>query len=353
MPHWAAWIALALAALVALVTGLSEVRAAAWWIRVWDFPRVQILVLAAAILAVGWFAAPGQRWLLGLLLVPAIAWQAVRIFPYTPLAPTEVRFVAPDEAEPGACFTAMTFNVLQHNRDYARALRLLEREDPDIVLLLETDRGWADAMAPFLARYPHRIERPQDNTYGLLFATRLDMAGGEAMELVEQGIPSVFARLSAGGREFQYIGLHPRPPQPGRDTEERDVEIAIAARRAGESRLPTLAMGDFNDVAWSHTSHLFKRIGEYLDPRLGRGTYPTFPAAWPFLRWPLDHLFISREFAVGDMRVLEHVGSDHLPLIAGLCLDPAAAARKNDPAPRPDASDRKEEREILGRNRDD
>jgi endonuclease/exonuclease/phosphatase (EEP) superfamily protein YafD len=352
MPQWAAWVALVLAALVALVTGLSEVRAAAWWIRIWDFPRVQILILAVVILATGWFVAAGQRWLLALLLIPAIGWQAVRIFPYTPLAPTEVRFVAADEVKPGSCFTAMAFNVLQHNRDYARALRLLEREDPDIVLLLETDQAWADALAPFLERYPHRMERPQDNTYGLLFATRLGMTAGEIAELVEPGIPSVFAQLAAEGREFQYIGLHPRPPQPGRDTEERDVEIAVAARRAGEARLPTLAMGDFNDVAWSHTSHLFKRIGEYLDPRLGRGTYPTFPAAWPFIRWPLDHLFISREFAVSDMRVLEHVGSDHLPLIAGLCLDAAVAARANDPAPTPDASDKAEERRILERGRD-
>ena len=36
------------------------------------------------------------------------------------------------------CISAFSFNVLQTNRDYDRTIKLIDREDPDIVLLLET-----------------------------------------------------------------------------------------------------------------------------------------------------------------------------------------------------------------------
>ncbi len=340
------WILLALASLVAVGTALSEVRSYQWWIRGWDFPRAQLASLGALLLFGGWLLAPEGRLLLGILLVPSIVWQLVRIYPYTPLAPKEVRFVK--DAPQDACFKALAFNVLEDNRRYERASRMLEREDPDIVLLLETDRQWVEALEPFISRYPHRLDCPLDNKYGLTFATRLNVVDSEIRFIADDCTPSIFARLrTRDGQEFLYMGLHPRPPVPGQDSEERDAEIAIAARYAKSQNLPTLTMGDFNDVAWSHTSHLFKRLGSYMDPRVGRGPYSTFPAGIPFLRWPLDHLYMSPDFVVLDLRVLEKLGSDHLPLIAHLALIPDEARRANGTPPEADGEDQEEADEII------
>jgi len=158
----------------------------------------------------------------------------------------------------------------------------------------------------------------------------------------------IYAQLATpGGTRFRVIGLHPRPPAPGQDTDARDAEIAIAARHAAEAPQPTLSIGDFNDVAWSHTSQMFKRIGGYLDPRVGRGRYPTFPAGWPMLRWPLDHVFLSPEFVVISMRVLRNVGSDHLPVSVRLCLAPHVAPVVNEEPVPADAEDFAETREII------
>jgi len=329
-------IALALAAIVP--TLLSVLHSYRWWIRVWDFPRLAVLLLAlVALAAVLIWLQGGARIGLALLLVAAIGWQAWRIAPYTPLATKEVRMTAP---EADHCVRTLSLNVLQTNRDYARTLQLIDREDPDILLLLETDKDWQTALAPVIARYPHRFLAPLDNLYGLIMLSRLPTEQGAIAYLIEEGTPSVFARMETqGGRAFQFIGLHPRPPQPGKDTEERDAEIAVAARIAAKADLPVLAMGDFNDVAWSRTSQMFKRIGGYLDPRIGRGLYATFPASLPLLRWPLDHLFISPDFTVGRLAVLENVGSDHRPVAATLCLAPRIARTINSPPEPPDAAD--------------
>lgn len=343
-----------LAGIVALVSALSAIESNEWWIRVWDFPRLQILVLAAVLCGAAFALRHRHRLPIAAVLGLASAWQLYRIYPYTPLAPTEIGIVDDDKLDMASCFSALSLNVYQDNRDYARTERLLARENPDVIVLLETDQRWADALKDRLDTYSTVTGRPLDNTYGIIFATRLPARRTSVEVLTEPETPSVFAILETRqGTSFQLVALHPRPPKPGQDTEERDAEIAIAARRAARSPFPTLALGDFNDVAWSHTSQLFKRIGGYLDPRVGRGPYPTFPAGWPLLRWPLDHVFVSPDFVVHSIRVLEDVGSDHLPVAAELCLAPAIGRAVNEQPETPDAEDRKDTREIIEDYRED
>lgn len=340
------------ATLLLFVSILSAIETNEWWVRIWDFPRAQILaaIILFAILLVAFDRR--WRWWLAIPLIVAGGWQLYRIHPYTPLAKTEVAFSDAVDLPADQCFSVVSFNVLQDNRDYDRSIAMLRRTDPDILLLLETDQRWQQALEPVLARYPHRLDRPLDNTYGLIFATRLAMADARIEDIAERDTPSVTAQLTAG-TPFTLIGLHPRPPHPGLDTEERDAEIAIAANRAARSALPVLAIGDFNDVAWSDTSQLFKRIGGYLDPRVGRGTYATFPARFPLLAWPLDHLFVTSEFTVRTMRVLEDVGSDHRPIYSELCLAPQDGRARNRAPDAVTADDREETMDVMNEYHED
>ena len=318
-----------------------------WWIRIWDFPRVQILI-AMLLSALGIYLLGGRiaKWMV-LMLALASAWQIWRITPYTVLGDTEVYEVADGQAREAGCFTVLTLNVLQDNRDYARTIDLIERTNADLLLLTETDRAWVDALEGALASYDHRIDRPLDNTYGILFASKLPMSNASIQDLAQADTPSVFATLQAGENSFRMIGLHPRPPKPKQDTEERDAEIIVAAKKAQDMAMPVLALGDFNDVAWSDTTRLFMDIGGFLDPRRGRGTYATFPADYVWLGWPLDHLFVTEEFLLAEKRVGENVGSDHRPVHARLCLDPEAARARNDRADAPDAEDEEEAGEVM------
>ncbi|QZD93189.1 endonuclease/exonuclease/phosphatase family protein [Qipengyuania xiapuensis] len=334
---------------VLLVAGslLSTTDLNQWWIRIWDFPRIQILIgMILCLAALAKFDRGWRPWL-PLALAAFAIWQAYRVLPYTPLAGTEVARVAEQQTDRTGCFTALTLNVLQDNREYGRTIDLIERLDPDIVLLMETDQAWADAVAPALAGYPGRIDRPLDNTYGIMFASKLPMTNASIQDLAQKDTPSVFATLSVGGHDFRMIALHPRPPVPDQDTEERDAEIVMAAKKAQDLALPVLAIGDFNDVAWSDTTRLFKDIGGFLDPRRGRGTYATFPAGMVWLGWPLDHLFLTEEFLFSEMRVGESVGSDHRPVIARLCLDPERAKARNEEAEAPDEDDEEEAGEVM------
>ena len=337
-------------AILMLVTAASTIETNFWWVRIWDFPRVLIATVAIITLICVLTLTQGtSRMVMTLVLAGVLGWQAYRIFPYTPLAAHEVEFVQLDDSlHEDQCFKVLSFNVLQDNRDYKRTLDMIAREDPDIVLLLETDDAWNDALAPVMDKYPFRATNPLDNLYGLTFFTRLPVSRHQLRTIAQKGTPSIFVWMSTrGGQPFHFIGLHPRPPAPGQDTENRDGEIAIAARLASEENVPVLAMGDFNDVAWSKTSQTFKRIGGYVDPRVGRGLYATFPASWPLFRWPLDHLFLTPDMAVMSVDVLENVGSDHLPVTARLCLEPGLGKAMNDTPEAPDAEDQRDANEMI------
>lgn len=281
----------------------------------WDFPRLHIAIVALALFALALPCVIALKPVLLGLLAAAFTYQAVQISPYTPLASTEVDMVsAPSEVHE---VHVLAVNVLMENTRYEDLIRIIAREDPDILLLMETDAAWAEALEGILATYTSVKSHIADDHYGLIFATKLDVVSAEFLWPSDDVTPAVKAVLQApNGPEFNFIGLHPRPPVPGNDTETRDRQIKEAALMTSSADRPTICMGDFNDVAWSWTTKRFKRYGDFREPRVGRGMISSFHADYPFMRLPIDQLFITENVGLASFARLENFGSDHFPIAA-------------------------------------
>ncbi len=327
MKRWIGRCVQALVVTTCVMTAVSAIHSNIWWIRVLDFPRPAMLaIIAVLMIGSALFVRTARVYAVAALLV-AGAYHAWRIRNYTVFVATELALdtVASDTS---ACFSALGFNVLQHNREYDRTIAMLQREQPDVLLLMETDSLWLAALAPVLEGYSHVSQRAMDNTYGMIVASRLAAEGAHFEHPTSADTPTFYATLfTRGGGSFDFVALHPRPPLPGQDTEKRDANIARAAQRLAGDSTPGMAMGDFNDVAWSRTVERFVLEDGYLDPRIGRGTYASFPAKYAAIGWPLDQIFVTPAFTVGAVRVLENVGSDHRSLAVRLCLRGQSAAR--------------------------
>ena len=326
------WVLLAVGLLMVVGTATSLLRSSHWAVRGWDFPRVQIATFATVSAALyAWLYSGGAWWEWAALaaMATAVVWQCVRIWPYTPLAPKRVERSQAFEPEKGdACFTLMISNVLMENREHRRLLTLVRACRPDVLLLVETDAAWAQALHPLEEHFPHRVAQPQDNYYGMMLFSRLPIERHEVRFLVQDDIPSIHATLRLpNGAAFELHGLHPRPPEPLRDQDStpRDAELVLMGRAIGDGDTPpTVVAGDLNDVAWSPTTRLFLRLSGLLDPRMGRGLFSSYNANNPLFRFPLDHVFHSNDFRLVELRRLPKVGSDHFPILITLNHEPDA-----------------------------
>jgi len=212
------------------------------------------------------------------------------------------------------------------NRKSAGLLALIAEYDPDVVLTLETDSWWEKRLSTVSSQYPHRVECPLDNLYGMHLFSKFPLRDTEIQFLIEPDVPSIHTIIEIDDKvSVRAHFLHPAPPSPTENEEslERDAESLIVGRSVATFKEPVLIAGDLNDVAWSRTSTLFKRISGLRDPRIGRGLINTFHAKLPFVRFPLDHIFLSEHFSVRSLKRLSSINSDHFPIYAELLVSTA------------------------------
>ena len=291
-----------------------------WWIRGADFPRLQILVLG--FIAFVLFLLVDHPWtafnqLLFVGLIAALAYQLKMVLPYTFVWKKQVKQVKQDQLDPDRQISLIVSNVLTTNTKYHLLIEQIQIHQPDLVLTLETDHAWQDALAVIEPDYPYRVPVPLDNLYGMHLYSKLELSETEVKFILSDEIPSIHTKvLLRSGQPVQLYCLHPKPPSPteAKDSTLRDAELLIVGDQIKDLDESCIVMGDLNDVAWSRTTRLFQRISGLLDPRVGRRYVNTFHADYPLLRWSLDHVFHSTDFALVHMERLKHVGSDHFPV---------------------------------------
>ena len=291
-----------------------------WWFRGADFPRLQILALGliAFILMLLWDAPwdwVREAILIG--LIAAVAYQLKMVLPYTFVWKKQVKTVTKTELQSERQISLIVSNVLTPNTQYHLLLQQIHQHQPDLILTLESDAHWQQALNVLEDDYPYRVAVPLDNLYGMHLYSRLALKDIEVKFILSDEIPSIHATvILRSGQPVQLYCLHPKPPSPteAKDSTLRDAELLIVGDQIKDLDESCIVMGDLNDVAWSRTTRLFQRISGLLDPRVGRHFVNTFHADYPLLRWSLDHVFHSTDFALVQMQRLAHIGSDHFPV---------------------------------------
>ncbi len=361
------WFALAFGLLMVVATVLSETDLPHWPVRMWDFPRSQILVICFGIAilypflawhgGMGWF-----DWALPVVLLLSAGRQAMWIWPYVGAGKKDL-LRSDEEPDADSVIRVLISNVLQQNEDYDLWRSVIEQEDFDLIACAETNERWIKEIGKLLdASHPHQKFVPQDNMYGMAVWSRLELQDVTVERIVQEDIPSMHLTVKLpNGQPIRLHVLHPRPPAPqeGDSSAPRDAELTVMARRieracdeggGGDDALPTIVCGDMNDVAWSRTSDIFLAISGLLDPRRGRGLFNTFHAGHWWVRFPLDHFFVDRRFKLVEMRRLDYVGSDHFPVYLAVSLEPEA--EQEQPRHKVTQDDREQAGDLIEQQKD-
>lgn len=332
----------ALGLIAALLSLLPLIAADYWWIRVFDFPHLQLTGLTLLAIVVYFFTFR-FKWINDYvyisILLGCFVFQFLKFIDFTPFVGFEVQESTAD-IEKEHVLSVYTANVLQKNEEGDKLYEEIKERDPDLIVFTETNNRWSDEIKYEIGeKYPFKIEQPQDNTYGMLVYSKLALTDSHIKFQVDPQIPSIHTKvIMRNGKPFQLYAIHPTPPMPQHNdmSTDRDKELMLTAIASYNSKIPVIILGDFNDVAWSNSTQLTKKIGKVLDLRIGRGFYNTYHAQYPIFRWPLDHILISPEFRIKDSGVGVNFQSDHYPSWAVFSFEPELANEQVPQEPTPD-----------------
>lgn len=331
------WLLMLLALAGVFVTAMPGLHGNTWWIRYLDFPRLEFMI-AMAVVAFGFALLPRRTWpatVALLAIIGAIAYDFIVLIDYTRLQP-KLELAAASCPEDHR-LRLLEVNVQMTNRHDHRLLNIVRQADPDVAWFQETNAWWEQELAPLKQQMPHDVAEAQPNYFGVHLFSKLPLVDPEIHDLTASHNPSIFTGIRMpDGETVKLYAIHPRPPQVGQSTAERDAQLMAMALDARDDKQPHVVAGDMNSVPWEDVIWRTQRIGRFLDPRQGRGMFITWNAKNPVLKWPLDHILPGPRFELLSLRVLPAFGSDHFPYMAELCLKPAGVQQQQPPALHPD-----------------
>jgi endonuclease/exonuclease/phosphatase (EEP) superfamily protein YafD len=202
-------VAASICLLMIALTGLALIETDEWWIRVLDFPRLQISAVLVLMLLVYWSLSSRGTVSSPIIIASLVAlgWQVWLVVPYTPLRKRQM--ISADACESQVRVRFLIANVFQENRNADSLLSLVREVDPDVILLTEIDKRWERDVGSLKEDYPATVLEPLSNTYGIGLYSRLVLKDAKVRYLVEDDIPSIRVAITLrNGTDFTMWGVH-------------------------------------------------------------------------------------------------------------------------------------------------
>jgi endonuclease/exonuclease/phosphatase (EEP) superfamily protein YafD len=207
-------------------------------------------------------------------------------------------------------------NVYVNNHRKRRLLDLVAAESPDVVGLAEVNLAWLRKLKALRERYPYHYETPDERIVGLAVYSRFPLENARVLALPgEASTHAIAATLRAPGGDVELIVAHPLSPEDAEVIERRNAQVRALAKYVQGRRGPVVVAGDFNLTMWNTAYRPLVEVAGLHNARRGYGVEPTWPA--PFqIGVPIDHVLGTAGVRFRNFRVLDPVGSDHLPIYA-------------------------------------
>ncbi|WP_255462724.1 endonuclease/exonuclease/phosphatase family protein [Galbibacter sp. BG1] len=243
---------------------------------------------------------------------------------YTSMVPVEVQWARDIKSSNGQ-FSILLSNVKMTNKKVKALLGVIEKKEPDLILMMEVDASWNKELKVLKNEYPYSQHTINEVAYGMVLFSKFPLKKVEVDYLTHKEVPSFESTVTLpNGKYISFHTLHPVPPTHFKDLPDNAGQQENALKKLGKRiearKYPTVVAGDLNDVVWSYVDDLTETKNILYDVRVGRGFYNSFNAKNFLTRWPLDHVFVTEEFQLKKLERLPKIGSDHFPIYAELVL---------------------------------
>ena len=223
----------------------------------------------------------------------------------------------------------LQINVHTANRQHEAVENLVADRKPDILALLEVNERWLEALAGLHRHYPHRIERPQNDNFGIALFSRFPFEDLHFRRLNHDGIYMVVGRFSFGSTPITLAVAHPVPPAGPAYSALRNEQLdqlSEILRSFRDSEI--ILLGDLNTSPWSPVYRRFEQSAGLHNCARGFGLLPTWPTGFRPLMIPLDHCLLSSGLRAVSLEAGPEVGSDHLPVLVEIVPNAPVASNE-------------------------
>ena len=300
--------------LVAIACSLAEYLSS--WHRYFEFTtgyKLQFLLMALCSLI---YFLLSRRKLWVALSLFCVLLNLAEILPWYFNRPTAID---PEQYEP---LKVLSYNVLWKNKDYDRAIALVDREQPDIAVFQEAISHWHPELAALKPNYPYHIwaEKLEIEVYSKL------PLNNPQIELYGAYRGLVISEIAVGDRSVNLVATHAYPQlywgRGGWLIRNEHLEKGIGQYVKNLDR-SAIILGDLNVSMWSPFYRSMIQTSGLRNARQGRGILPTHSVIAPqfaALSAPIDHCLVTPDIQVKDFQLGSAIGSDHLPIIAELLI---------------------------------
>jgi endonuclease/exonuclease/phosphatase (EEP) superfamily protein YafD len=229
---------------------------------------------------------------LAVIMLMAAHWP--QAFPYRP------------QPDPGATPIKVLFHNLWHNNPSgAGVLKLIDKEQPDVVALIEvSSEARAELLSGLEGRYPYR-----DLHYDRLIFSRFPLRDVAYAKKLDAG----HVRVKTPDGPINLITVHLTRPWPFKRGSQTSQVERLETFLTPYDTENMLVVGDFNSTPSAALLRDFARH-QALNPA------PALIGTWPdylpgFVRLGIDNSFAGKALRFNERHVGDNTGSDHLPVI--------------------------------------
>jgi endonuclease/exonuclease/phosphatase (EEP) superfamily protein YafD len=212
-------------------------------------------------------------------------------------------------------------NVNLDNDELSELKRELQRIGPDILLLMEVTAEHFRQISPVIQTYPYHIERRSvgEKGTGFILLSKFPVLNYNVTILSEVCNFFLEATMDIHQKPVMFYGIHARRPDKVNFI-DRKSQFKWLARQINKQSVPVIVAGDFNATPYSPVFKDFVKTTGLMDSREGFGWQPSWPAFFPLLWLPIDHILVSPDVQVNSRATGSYIGSDHYPVMAELSI---------------------------------
>ena len=211
--------------------------------------------------------------------------------------------------QPDTGISILSQNVSYGNDSFDEFLQIIDRQQPDVIVLLEYTPEWEAAMDRLPDDYVSTITAPDKGAFGIAMLSKLPLESHEIMFLGKSEVPAIAARFESAAFDGTLVGVHLNPPVGSTWVDDRGMQTEQLKNYLLQLESPFVAVGDFNNTPWSPSFQAFLAETDWYVAK------PLLAATWPAqadrFGIPIDLAIASGDVVLGNKQTVTLPGSDH------------------------------------------